>query len=161
MGIKTAKEKESMVIKMLNDGYHTRQIAEACQVSFSFISAISKKLTGERPTEPMYTKAYRLFETKEPFQVAVEVGIRQPEASKYYSEYCTLKGLDDLSWLYHTLGYKNISELKSLYRALARKGVAPTQYSTFIGKANKIDTLISEQEKLNQQNLKMRQEDAL
>jgi hypothetical protein len=151
----TDKEKEIMAIKMLNEGLTYPQITHACNISPNTLSAIKKKLTGEKPSEPMYTKAYRLFETKQPFQVAVELGITQPEASKYYSEYRILKGLDDLSWLYHTLGYKNISELKSLHTALTQKGVKPLQYATLIRKANKIDNLILEEERLVKQNLKM------
>ena len=82
----------------------------------------------------MYKKAYRLFETKQPFQVALELGISQPEASKYYLEYRILKGLDDLSWFYHTLGHKNITELKSLHRALVRNGVSPNLYPPTSGR---------------------------
>ena len=52
MVIKTAKEKESMVVKMLNDGYNYREIEEACGVSPNFISATKKKLTGEEPANP-------------------------------------------------------------------------------------------------------------
>lgn len=66
MVIQTAKEKELMVIKMLDGNYKTRQISKACNVSFSFISNIRKKLAGEIPSEPVHTKAYRLFETKRP-----------------------------------------------------------------------------------------------
>ena len=156
MVIKTAKEKESMVIKMLNDGYNSRQITHACQVSSNFVVAIRKKLTGERPSEPMHIKAYRLFETKGPYQVAIDLGLTHREVSKYYSEYRNLKDLDDLSWLYGTLGHKTITELKSLHRALTRNGITPAQYATFIGKANKIDNLILEEEKLMKQNLNTR-----
>ena len=66
------------------------------------------------------------------------------------------KDLDDLSWLYGTLGHKTITELKSLHRALTRNGITPAQYATFIGKANKIDNLILEEEKLMKQNLNTR-----
>ena len=147
MVIKTAKEKESMVAKMLNDGCTYRQIEKACNVSPNFISPIKKKLTGEEPAEPMFKKAYRLFETKRPYGVAMEPGIRQPEVSEYYSEYLILNDLEALGWLYHALGHQNINQLKSLHDALARKGVKPTEYATFIGKANKIDNLVLEEEK--------------
>ena len=156
MAIKTAKEKESMVIKMLNDGYTSRQITHACQVSSNFVVAIRKKLTGERPSEPMHIKAYRLFETKGPYQVAIDLGLTQPEITKYYSGYRILKGLDDLTFLYDTLGHKSITQLKSLHKALTRHGITLAQYAIFIGKANNIDNLILEEEKLMRQNLNSR-----
>src|SRR4029078_6054439 len=130
----TDKEKEIMAIKMLNEGQTYPQITHACNISPNTLSAIKKKLTGEKPSEPMYKKAYRLFETKQPFQVALELGISQPEASKYYLEYRILKGLDDLSWFYHTLGYKNITELMSLLRVLVRNGVSPNLYPPTSGR---------------------------
>ena len=141
---------------MLNAGYTTRQISKACNVSFSFISNIRKKLTGERPSEPMHTKAYRLFETKQPYEVALELGLRQLEVSKYYSEYRILEGLDDLSFLYGMLGYKSITQLKSLHAALTQKGILAAQYATFIGMADKINNLKLEEEKLMKQDLNTR-----
>lgn len=156
----TDKEKERMAIQMLNQGCASRKIQEACKISPNTLVAIRRKLNGVSPPQAMHTKAYELFETKQPFQVAVELGITEPEASKYYSEYRRLKSLDDLSWLYHTLGHKNISELKSLHRALTQKGVKPVQYATLIKKVDKIEILKSEEEKLGQQIMKLRNEHA-
>lgn len=156
MVIKTAKEKESMVAKMLNDCCTFKQIERTCNVSPNFISATKKKLTGERPSEPMHTKAYRLFKTKQPYDVAIELGLTQPEVSKYYSEYRHLEGLDDLSLLYSILGHKSITQLKSLHIALAQKGIVPAQYVAFIGMTDKLSNLKLEEEKLMKQNLSTR-----
>jgi len=146
-----------MAIKMLNEGCTFDQITHACKISPNTLSAIKKKLTGERPSEPMHTKAYRLFETKQPYEVALELGLTQLEVSKYYSGYRILKGLDDLSFLYNTLGYKSIAQLKSLHAALTQKGVLPVQYTTFIRMADNINNLRLEEEKLMKQNLNTRE----
>ncbi|MDQ6724132.1 MAG: hypothetical protein M3Z01_07705, partial [Thermoproteota archaeon] len=45
--ILSTKEKESLVIDLLNQGYTLRDIAKKVHVSFSFIAAIRKKIVGE------------------------------------------------------------------------------------------------------------------
>ena len=56
----------------------------------------------------MFKNAYRLFETKRPYGVAMESGIRQPDVSEYYSEYLILNDLEALGWLYYTLGHQKL-----------------------------------------------------
>ena len=86
------------------------------------------------------------------------LGITGPEARKYYYDYLMLEGLDKLLNLCATLGTNAITQMKLLHSALARNGVSPNLYPAYFRKATRIDNLISEEEKLGQQNLKMREE---
>ncbi len=47
MSILSAKDKENLVIDLLNKGYVTMEIAKIAHVSFSYIKKVRQKLTGE------------------------------------------------------------------------------------------------------------------
>lgn len=154
----TDKEKETMAIKMLNQGFTSREIHKACQISPNTLVAIRRKLNGVSPPQSMHTQAYTLFKTMKPLEVAIKLGITAPDARKYYHDYLMLEGLDKLLNLCSTLGTNAIHQMKLLHRALARNGVSPNLYSAYVRKATRIDNLISEDEKLGQQNSKIREE---
>jgi hypothetical protein len=152
----TDKEKETMAIKMLNQGCTSRQIHKACQISPNTLVAIRRKLNGVSPPQSMHTQAYTLFKTMKPLEVAIKLGITAPEARKYYHDYLMLEGLDNLLNLCTTLGTNAVTQMKLLYQTLTRNGIKPHQYASYLRKATKINCLILEEEKLGQQNLKMR-----
>ena len=120
----------------------------SCMSSFFKFCCCYRRTYWRKTLRTYDIKAYRLFETKGPYQMAIDLGLTQPEITKYYSGYRILKGLDDLTFLYDTLGHKSITQLKSLHKALTRHGITLAQYAIFIGKANNIDNLILEEEKL-------------
>lgn len=159
----TDKEKERKAIEMLNEGKSWNKIIQALKISPNTLSAIKKKLTGESTAKPMYTKAYELFKTMNPIdviEVAITLGIPQPEVTKYYYEYLRGKGLNILLNLSTNLSPNTITELKLLHNALARNGVSPNLYPAYIRKATRFDNLKSEEEKLGQQIMKLRNEHA-
>ena len=96
----TDKEKETMAIKMLNQGCTSRRIHEACQISPNTLVAIRRKLNGVSPPQSMHTQAYTLFKTMKPLEVAIKLGITASDARKYYYDYLMLEGLDKLLDLY-------------------------------------------------------------
>ena len=117
--MRTAKEKERMVIEMLNKNIGSRIICNRCNVSPNLVSAIRKKLSGEGPVEAMHTRAYRQFEKgKKPLEVAMEL-----EVTKHFYEYLSLAGEGDLLMLFKILGLKHITQLKSLHRVLSQNGI--------------------------------------
>src|SRR5215204_5210496 len=92
--------KERQVIDLYSQGKTYRQIAEEVRISPNDIHAILKKKEEEennnsivtnnqqQPSSSIATKAYELLsQQKTPLQVAIELNIRQSQATKYYREY--------------------------------------------------------------------------
>jgi len=157
--MRTAKEKERMVIEMLNKNIGSRIICNRCNVSPNLVSAIRKKLGGEGPVEAMHTRAYRQFEMgKKPLEVAMELGITEPEVTKHHYGYLRLKGQGNLLGLCKMLGPKYIDQLRLLHTALTQNGIYPHLYETYVRKATRIDNLVSKTQRLNEINSKISKE---
>jgi DNA invertase Pin-like site-specific DNA recombinase len=80
--ILTRKEKESLVIKLAEEGKTTRYIAEKAHVSLKDIGTILRRYTGEEESPyrekglSMCTRAFRLFkEGKNLVDVAIDLNI--------------------------------------------------------------------------------------
>ena len=154
--MQTKNEREKIIMRMLEEGRTSREIIKACHISPNDLSAVRKKLTGDTPSgEPMHTRAYRLFKVKTPYDVALELGITGPEASKYYREYLGLTEQSYLHMLHSILGPKGISELKSLHLALNLNGVRPDKYNEYVKKASRMDIMTAEYQILVRQNLEL------
>jgi hypothetical protein len=77
------------------------------------------------------THAYKLFsEGKKPFEVAIELGIREPQVNKFFTEFWKLKNLNELYEIYPQIRYYLSSFLK-LHKALKRKGLTPNNVEWF------------------------------
>ena len=60
----------------------------------------SNSITSKYPNEKS-TPAYKLFpEGKKPFQVAIELGIREAQVNKFFREFWKLKNLNELYDIY-------------------------------------------------------------
>jgi hypothetical protein len=77
------------------------------------------------------TQAYRLFsEGKKPFEVAIELGIREAQVNKFFREFWKLKRLNQLYEIYQQIRYYLPSFLK-LHKALKKKGLNPNNVEWF------------------------------
>src|SRR5919198_2067400 len=122
-------EKEKLVLDLYyNQHKNIREIAKIARMSFRDIGAILKKGPNgnsdgagngivvdnlqqqqesngnnnynQSPNEKA-TQAYKLFsEGKKLLEVAIELGLKEKEASKYFSEFLRLKGLQEIYEIY-------------------------------------------------------------
>jgi predicted transcriptional regulator len=83
------------------------------------------------------TQAYRLFsEGREPFEVAIELGIREAQVNKYFREYWKLMNLNQLYEIYPQIRCYLPSFLK-IHKVLKKRGLNPNNVEWF---ANTIET---------------------
>jgi len=106
----TRQEKEKLILDLYNQGKTYKQIAETARVSPRDIKPVLEKAEKEREKElgintqeednggtanqnqtqkkiSISSQAYRLFsEGKTPLDVAIELNIKEPEATKYYRQ---------------------------------------------------------------------------
>jgi hypothetical protein len=76
-------------------------------------------------------QAYKLFsEGKKPFEVAIELGIREVQVNKFFREFWKLKNLNELYELYPQIEHCLPSFLK-LHKALKKKGLNPNNVEWF------------------------------
>jgi hypothetical protein len=116
--------RERQAIELYKQGKSTRDIAKELRMSIRDISIILRKYqvnhgivitkdngngknnntnetnNNKSPNEKA-TKAYKLYdEGKKPVEVAIQLGLPEYKATKYYREYLELAGLYDLTFLY-------------------------------------------------------------
>src|SRR5690242_17437412 len=130
-------EREKLVVDLYNQGKNVREIAQEARMLFRDIGAILKKAKdanngnaiddGKDNNNNKHTKAtqaYKLFsEGKKLVEVSIELGLRETEASKLFSEFLRLKGQDELYEIY--LENKHyLRTLRMLLRVLKREGMA-------------------------------------
>jgi hypothetical protein len=146
-------EKEKLVIDLYyNQRKNVRQIAQEARISFRDISAIIKKKEAavncgngdgndnnkyySKPNEK-FTQSYKLFsEGKKPYEVAIELGIREAQVNKFFREFWNLKNLNHLYEIYPQIEHYLPSFLK-LHKVLKRKGLTADNIEWF---ANAIET---------------------
>ena len=87
------KEKEELIIKLLEEDKTYKEISKEVHASFSEISRINKNLNGEVSEPSIQNQAYKMFqeEKKKPIDVAIALQIDNVEATKYWKEYLQLK----------------------------------------------------------------------
>ena len=99
----TREERESLVLDLYNQGKNYREIAEEARISPRDIGVIVNKAIKEKETmegkqqnkdnnsqrpPSLSAQAYALFlEGKTPIQVAIELNLREAEATKSYKEH--------------------------------------------------------------------------
>ena len=88
-------------------------------------------ITANKSLNEKSTQSYRLFsEGKKPFEVAIELGIRQAQVNKFFREFWKLKRLNQLYEIYPQIRYYLPSFLK-LHKALKKKGLNPNNVEWF------------------------------
>jgi hypothetical protein len=137
--------RERQVIELYNQGKSTRDIAKELRMSLRDISIILKKnqvshgivtttkdngndnnnnnKTNNNKSSHKATHAYELYsEGKKPVDVAIQLGLLEYKATKYYREYLELTGLSDLTFLYEEKKHC-IPSLLKLNKILEREGI--------------------------------------
>ena len=73
------------------------------------------------------SQAYRLFsEGKTPLDVAVELNLKEPEATKYYRQYWKLRQLHNLNLIYGEIG-DDIFHIVKHYKRMKAAGIGVEQ----------------------------------
>jgi transposase len=123
MTILTRQERERLVLDLYNQGKTIREIAKEVRMSFRDIGVILNKVVEEKKTEgskeqqddaeksheqeqqlSQSTQAYKLFcKGKTPLEVAIELNLRELEATEFYKEYWKLKQLHNLNMVYEEI----------------------------------------------------------
>jgi transposase len=163
MTILTRQERERLVIDLYyNQGKTFREISKAARISPRDIGiilnkAIEEKTKGEEGIKQqgnngaennqnqeqqqqqqlsLSAQAYKLFsDRKTPLQVAIELNLRESEATKFYREYWKLKQQHNLNLAYEeTKG--NLKPFLRLYRLSKAAGMNVQQVVNLLKIAN-------------------------
>ena len=136
--------RERHVIELYNQGKNTRDIAKELRMSLRDISIILRKyqvshgivITKDKRNDnnnnetnnnklpsQKATQAYELYNKgKKPVEVAIQLGLPESKATKYYKEYLELAGLYEITFLYEEKKHC-IPSLLKLNKILEREGV--------------------------------------
>lgn len=155
--ILTRQEKEKLIIDLYNQGKNYKQIAAIARVSVRDIKPVLEKAEKERENELGITtqqvnkgnvnshqtqrktdssQAYRLFsEGKTPLEVAIELNLKEPEATKYYREHWKLKRLHKLDLIYEDIK-DDIVQIAKLHRRMKAADIGVEQVINLIKIAN-------------------------
>jgi tetratricopeptide (TPR) repeat protein len=156
--INNYNDRERRVLELYDDGKSTRDIAKELRMSLRDISIILRKCqvnhgivitkdngngnntnetNNNKSPHENATQAYKLFsEAKKPFEVAIELGIREAQVNKFFREFWKLKNLNQLYEVYPQITCYLPSFLK-LHKVLKRKGLTADNVEWF---ANAIET---------------------
>ena len=94
------KQKEALVIAMLEKGESYRDIAQKAKVSPNTIKAISNRVGLDEFTS-ISSRAFELYvQQKTPIEVAIALNIEAKEAIRYHQEYIMLLGLTEFIKIY-------------------------------------------------------------
>jgi hypothetical protein len=163
--------RERQVIELYNQGKSTRDIAKELRMSLRDISIILKKHgvnhgiasiddiddnnKKSHSNNEKATQAYKLFsEGKKPFEVAIELGIREAQVNKFFREFWKLKRLNQLYEIYPQIRCYLPSFL-NLHKVLKRKGLTTANVEWF---ANAIETAAIKIPDLQKQYAKLQDE---
>src|SRR6188472_4356163 len=157
-------EREKLVIDLYyNQQKNVRQIAQEVRISFRDIAAILKKKeaavngsgdggngigvvtmdnqqqqlgNGSSQSTQKSTQAYKLFSKgKKPVEVAIQLGLSEKEATRYYTEYWRLMHLYKLHSIYKELK-GDLSPILKLYRLLKTEGITTDKIEWFVHTVN-------------------------
>jgi hypothetical protein len=131
-------EREKKVLELYDQGKSTRDIAKELRMSLRDITTIlrnsqlshgiaitkdNRSDNNNKSPNQIATRAYKLFsEGKKPFEVAIELGIREAQVNKLFGEFLRLKGQQELYDIYLDEKYYLRSLLK-LHMLLKREGM--------------------------------------
>jgi hypothetical protein len=181
MTILTRYERERLVLELYNQGKTYREIAKQARISPRDIGAILDKVLKEKKTKgwkeeeqdntnleknqnqeqeqrlSLAARAYKLFsDGKTPLYVAIELNLRELEATKFYKEYWKLKQLHNLNMVYEELK-GDIEPFLRLYRLSKVKGMSVKQVVNLLTIANDDLPAIEEQVKTLRNDISMLQ----
>ena len=158
MTILTRQERERLVIELYyNQGKTYREICKEARISPRDIGVILNKVVEEKAEGSkeeqdninsknhnqkheqrlsLSSQTYKLFsDRKTPLEVAIELNLRESEATKFYKEHWKLRQLHNLNMVYEELK-GNIEPFLKLYRLSKRKGMGVKQVVDALNIAN-------------------------
>jgi transposase len=159
MTILTRQERERLVLDLYNQGKTYREIAKEARISPRDIGVILKAVEDTRTEGSkgeqqennndaendqeqgqqhsfLSTQAYKLFsEGKTPIEVAIELNLRESEATGFYKEYWKLKQLHNLNVVYEEIK-DDIESFLKLYKLAKTKGMDVKQVVNTLAIAN-------------------------
>jgi hypothetical protein len=146
----TRKEKEKLILDLYNEGKTYKQIAKTVRVALRSIKPVLEKAEKEREKElgintqeqnncntenqnqtqkktSTCSQAYRLYsEHRTPLDVAIELNLREPEATKYYRQYWKLRHLHSLYLIHEEIG-DGIVHIVKHYTKMRESGIGVEQ----------------------------------
>ena len=94
------KQKEALVLAMLEKGEPYRSITQRAKVSPNTVKMISNR-AGLDETTSISSRAFELFsQQKSPLEVAITLGLKSEEALRYHQEYFMLLGCTEFTKVY-------------------------------------------------------------
>ena len=145
-------ERERQVIELYDHGKSTRDIAKELRMSLRDISSILRKnqvshgdiITNDngnsdnnnssndnKSQSQKATQTYKLYsEGKKPFEVAIELGIREAQVNKLFKEFWKLKNLNELYEIYPQIR-QYLSSFLKLHKVIKRKGLTAGNVECF------------------------------
>jgi hypothetical protein len=147
MTILTRQERERLVLDLYKQGKTYREISKEARISPRDIGVILNKTFAEKAEGlkeqheeiqqiSVSSQAYKLFsERKTPLEVAVELNLREIEATKFYKEYWKLKQLHNLNMV-HEETKGDIEPFLKLYRLSKAAGMNVQQVVNLLKIAN-------------------------
>jgi predicted transcriptional regulator len=169
----TRQEKEKEILNLYNCGKTYKEIAETVRVSPRDIKPVLRRAEKERERElgktqegdnggtgdcktqkkiPASSQAYRLFsEGKTPLDVAIELNLKEPAATRYYRQYWKLNQLHSLNMVYEEIG-DDIIHIPKIHRKIRAAGMSVDQAINLIKNANnELPTLEQKYQKLTKE----------
>ena len=148
------KEKEELVIKLLNEGKTTREIAQLAHVSLRDIGSITRKAAGDDDIpdageeelvqnrkltdKSYYAQSFQMFkEGKSLIDAVIELDLNTDIVRAYYSDYLDLTNRKKLTNIYSEL--KNDFPLfLHLYRRIKKEGLNKQDITDLLENQNKL-----------------------
>lgn len=94
------KQKEALVITMLEKGESYRDISRKCKESPNTIKALSNRV-GLDESASISSRAFELYiQQKTPVEVAITLNLEANEAIRYHQEYFKLLGITEFTRVY-------------------------------------------------------------
>lgn len=137
------KEKEELIVRLLEEEKTTKEIMKEAHASPNLISSIRKKLEGEESHPSIQNQAYRMFyeERKKPIEVAILLHIDNVEATRYWKEYLQLKREYTLLKIRNEFE-GNFSQFINLYWEMKKKNYGLDELKRALEIVRKTDTAI-------------------
>ena len=121
------KEKQEIVVKLLNEGLTYKEIAKQVHISLSDISKIKRKLIGEETEKEkplsIHSQALQLFkEGNSLIDVAISLDLPKDEVIQNYSNYLTLRNMKEVAFILQE-HRKEISTFLNLFYYLKKNNI--------------------------------------
>jgi hypothetical protein len=148
------KEKEELVIKLLNEGKTTREIAQLAHVSLRDIGSITRKAAGDDDIpdageeelvqnrkltdKSYYAQSFQMFkEGKSLIDAVIELDLNTDRVRAYYSDYLDLTNRKKLTNIYSELK-NDFSLFLHLYRRIKKEGLNKQDITDLLENQNKL-----------------------